>query len=177
MLRGVSLVDARWKKKASKTAKHGGASRASVARAVRQPAQRNSKASSMCGASIVAARWKKMASNTAKRGGASRASAALGRSARQPFTAEAHAQLRDAIIAWASCAERDTKVGELIARVMLAQRSPSRQKHYSSLCLKTERAILTYVSANGTTSNAETLSRRLCAKATTSCSSHHAWVL
>ena len=27
------------------------------------------------------------------------------------------------------------------------------------------------------TSNAETLSRRLCAKATTSCSSHHAWVL
>ena len=99
MLRGASLVDARWKKKASKTAKHGGASRASVARAVRQPAQRNSKASSMCGASIVAARWKKMASNTAKRGGASRALAALGRSARQPFTAEAHARLRDAIIA------------------------------------------------------------------------------
>ena len=52
-----------------------------------------------CGAVMVSARWKKTVPKTAKRGGASRASAALGRSARQPFTAEAHAQLRDAIIA------------------------------------------------------------------------------
>ena len=51
------------------------------------------------GACMVAVRERKRASKTAKRGGASRASAALGRSARQPFTAEAHAQLRDAIIA------------------------------------------------------------------------------
>ena len=51
------------------------------------------------GASLVAARERKRASKNAKRGGASRALAALGRSARQPFTAEAHAQLRDAIIA------------------------------------------------------------------------------
>ena len=51
------------------------------------------------GASLVAARERKRVSKTAKRGGASRALAALGRSARQPFTAEANAQLRDAIIA------------------------------------------------------------------------------
>ena len=42
------------------------------------------------------ARWKKTASKTAKHGGASRASVA--RAVRQPFTAESHAQLRDAII-------------------------------------------------------------------------------
>ena len=51
------------------------------------------------GASLVSVRWKKTASKAAKHGGASRALAALGRSARQPFTAESHAQLRDAIIA------------------------------------------------------------------------------
>ena len=52
-----------------------------------------------CGAGMGSARWKKTASKTAKRGGASRASAALGRNARQPFTAESHARLCDAIIA------------------------------------------------------------------------------
>ena len=49
------------------------------------------------GASLVAARERKRASKTAKHGGASRASVA--RAVRQPFTAESHAQLRDAIIA------------------------------------------------------------------------------
>ena len=43
------------------------------------------------GASLVAARERKRASKTAKHGGASRASVA--RAVRQPFTAEAHAQL------------------------------------------------------------------------------------
>ena len=51
------------------------------------------------GACMVAVRERKRASKNAKRGGASRALAALGRSARQPFTAEAHARLRAAIIA------------------------------------------------------------------------------
>ena len=49
------------------------------------------------GASLVATRERKRASKTAKHGGASRASVA--RAVRQPFTAESHAQLRDAIIA------------------------------------------------------------------------------
>ena len=66
-----------------------------------------------CGAVMVSARWKKTASKTAKHGGASRASAALGRSARQPFTAESHARLRDAIIAvqtdWADAHGRVSK--------------------------------------------------------------------
>ena len=53
--------------------------------------------SSCFAAPVWSTRWKKKASKTAKHGGASRASVA--RAVRQPFTAEAHAQLRDAIIA------------------------------------------------------------------------------
>ena len=57
----------------------------------------------------------------------------------------------------------------LCVRLCLAQATA----HVGAACI----ARAAPAAANGTTSNAETLSRRLCAKATTSCSSHHAWVL
>ena len=57
----------------------------------------------------------------------------------------------------------------LCVRLCLAQATA----HVGAACI----ARAAPAAANGTTSNAETLSRWLCAKTTTSCSSHHAWVL